>query len=78
MKTKNLITSIAFCALLIGTVSANNTDKVVKETEKTSTQVEESNAPTIVGVAERSPRVWSPLWEEQENYLIGLRSEHSI
>ncbi len=56
MKTKNLFTSLAFCALLIGSASAENkNDKVATETEKTTAQATETkaeeNTPTIVGVA---------------------------
>ncbi len=56
MKTKNLFTSLAFCALLIGSASAENkNDKVATETEKTTAQATETKAeestPTIVGVA---------------------------
>lgn len=56
MKTKNIITSFAFCALLIGTACADtNKDKVAKETETTTAQVTdpkaEESTPTIVGVA---------------------------
>jgi hypothetical protein len=32
----------------------------------------------IAGVDEKSPQVSSPRWEEQDNYLIGLRFEHSM
>ena len=50
MKTKNLIASIAFSALLFGTAIADNNDKGKNEKGKTTTEVVKED-PTIVGVA---------------------------
>ncbi|MBT8305086.1 MAG: fasciclin domain-containing protein [Bacteroidia bacterium] len=53
MKTKNLFTTFALCALLIGTAFANNdNEKVTNEKEKTTVEATtDSSKQTIVGVA---------------------------